>query len=85
MPERIVEVEWEDTTGAHGWHDELPTESAPIHSVGIVAQDKEAGMVIYQSYDGQKESRLERVARYGNSLFIPRSAIRKVTELSRKR
>ncbi len=85
MPDRIVVVEWEDTVGAHGWHDELPTESAPVHSVGIVGQDDESGLVIYQSYDGQKESRLERVARYGNSLFIPRPAIRKVTELARKR
>ncbi|KKM80661.1 hypothetical protein LCGC14_1337650 [marine sediment metagenome] len=85
MTERIVEVEWEDSTSLHGWHDELPTKAAPIRSTGYVFQDDDDALVIYQSYDGQKVTSDSSVSRYGNSLFIPRSAIRKVTELARKR
>ena len=84
MTERIVEVEWEDTLTRHAWSnvDELPAQAWWIHSVGYVTQDDDAGLVVVESR-GDSGSRASKD--YGCATFIPRSAIRKVTELSRKR
>ena len=84
MAERIVEVEWEDTLTRHAWNsaDELPTQSWQISSVGYVTQDDDAGLVLVEAR-GDSGSRASKD--YGCATFIPRSAIRKVTELTRKR
>ena len=81
---RIVEVEWEDTLTRHGWSssDELPTQAWLIHSVGYVTQDDKAGLVVVEAR-GESASGVGKD--YGCATFIPRSAIRKVTELSRRR
>lgn len=84
MAERVVEVEWEDSNSSHGWgyDQDLPGFLAII-SVGMVLRDDDAGMLLVESWvkppvpDGQKP--------YACSTAIPRSAIRKVTELRRGR
>ena len=84
MPERIVEVEWLDTLTRHAWsdHDQLPTQAWNIRSVGYVTQDDDTGLVVVEARgkDGSSVSQ-----QYGCATFIPRSAISKVTELTRKR
>lgn len=84
MTDRIVEVEWEDTLTRHAWSskDDLPTQAWQIHSVGYVARDDKAGLVLVESR-GESGTKISRD--YGCATFIPRSAIRKVTELSRRR
>ena len=54
MPERIVEVAWEDTLTRHGWssHDELPTQAWLIQSVGYVTQDDGDGLVLVEARGG---------------------------------
>lgn len=75
-PGEMVEVEWIDSLGQHGWHphdadDDLLDELA-CRSVGYLVQDDTRGIVIIQSV--QKDSR-------DNSIAIPRVAIQKVTRL----
>ena len=84
MQQRIVEVEWEDTLTRHAWSnaEELPTQAWMIHSVGYVMQDDDAGLVVVESR-GDSGNRTSKD--FGCATFIPRSAIRKVTELVRKR
>ena len=90
MSERIVEVEWEDTAATHGWqkHDDMP-EPWMIHSVGYVDRDDKLGIRLYEarsiSYTGGDELPKGKSRDFGCASMIPRSAIRKVTELSRKR
>lgn len=84
MADRIVEVQWEDSNSCHGWHreEDLP-KILLICSVGGVVRDDEEGILLKESWpkapmqDGQKP--------YGCTTAIPRSAIRKVTELRRGR
>ncbi len=81
-PDRIVEVRWEDTTGRHGWSDHVVEPMADqICSVGYVMKDDDKGMILLAGWDGSTVA----IDQYDCSKFIPRSAIRKVTELSRKR
>ncbi len=80
MLERIVEVKWEDTVTRHGWTDKLVNPLTDIHSVGYVEKDDDEGMILLDGKDGA-----EGTETYSCSTFIPRSAIRKVTELARKR
>ena len=84
MAERIVEVEWADTLTRHAWNraDELPTEAWIIRSVGYVEQDDDDGLLVVEAR-GKSSSSASR--EYGCATFIPRSAIRKVTELTRRR
>ncbi len=85
MLDRIVEVKWEDTLTRHAWssHDELPTQAWLIQSVGYVMQDDDAGLVVVEA---RSESGSSVVSKdYGCATFIPRSAIREVIELARKR
>lgn len=84
MADRIVEVVWEDTLTRHAWssHDELPTQAWQIRSVGYVTQDDDRGLVVVEAR-GESGSSVSKD--YGCATFIPRSAIRKVTELSRGR
>jgi hypothetical protein len=90
MSERIVEVEWEDTAATHGWQEgkDFP-ETWLIHSVGYVDRDDDAGMRLYEArsisdVSGTGHSR-GRARDYGCATMIPRSAIRKVTELKATR
>ena len=90
MPDRIVEVEWEDTASTHGWqkHDEMP-ETWLIRTVGYVDREDDVGVRLYEarsiSDTSGKVHREQRARDYGCATMIPRSAIRKVTELTRKR
>ena len=82
MPSRIVEVEWEDTICRHGWTANLVEISNRfILSVGYVVQDDDVGIILLVGRDGSESS----ADQYDCSKFIPRSAIRKVYDLSRKR
>ena len=83
MAERIVEVEWEDTLTRHGWSgsDELPKKCWQIRSVGYVIQDDDVGIVVVEA---RGEAPNLDTKDYGCATMIPRSAIRKVTELLRK-
>ena len=86
MAERIVEVEWLDTASTHGWHDEedLP-EAWIITTVGYVQRDDERGVRLTEGRP-HLEGRQKKGAReFGCTTMIPRSAIRKVTELRRGR
>lgn len=90
MPERIVEVEREDTASTHGWQekDQMP-ETWLIHSVGYVDREDEDGLRIYEARsisDVRRSDHSKARARdIGCATMIPRSAIRKVTELCPKR
>jgi len=81
---RIVEVEWKDTLTRHAWSslDELPTQAWRIRSVGYVTQDDERGLVVVEAH-GESGTSISKD--YGCATFIPRSSIRKVWELRRKR
>ena len=79
MAERIVEVEWEDSVGRHGWADHLVEPGIGIRSVGYVEKDDEDGMILLTGRDASETS----ADQYDCSKFIPRGAIRKVTELKR--
>lgn len=82
MTERIVEVEWMDSSLRHGWQDRdnLDQRVAQCVTRGVVERDDDEGMLILfqtaQYADGRG---------YCCSSFIPRSAIRKVTELKTTR
>ena len=81
MAERIVEVEWEDSSLRHGWEDRGGAAQEPARCVtyGVVERDDPIGMLIlFQTADYDTSER-----GYCCSSFIPRSAIRKVTELRR--
>ena len=84
MSERIVEVVWEDTLTSHAWNsrEEMPTATWTIHSVGYVVQDDDAGLLIVEA---KGEAQPRSTKDYGCATIIPRSAIREVSELSRKR
>ncbi len=84
MPERIVEVEWEDSNSGHGWQheSELP-KSLLCVSVGKVIRDDDDGVLITESWP--KPPIQEGQRPYGCSMAIPRSAIREVRELKRGR
>ena len=77
MNKRIVEVEWEDSAVTHGWtHDEPAIDAVSAFTAGyIIGDDPEGVSLVFNTAVGQ----------HCCSVFIPRSAIRKVTELSRKR
>ena len=85
MPERIVEVEWEDSSLTHSW---TPVEALPkdvavaCRSVGYLESDNERGMRLLFQHGLDHDGEIEQ---FCCSTFIPRSAIRKVTELARKR
>lgn len=78
---RIVEVEWEDAATTHRWHNENqhPTVS-PCRTVGYVVKDDGGGILLAHGLD-QTESTTTEVTSFDCETIIPRSAIRKVTEL----
>ncbi|KKN34813.1 hypothetical protein LCGC14_0789930 [marine sediment metagenome] len=84
----MVEVEWEDSASTHGWqeHNEFP-EPWIIHTVGYVERDDEVGIRLYEARSiAEAHGDKKRRARdFGCATAIPRSAIRKVWELRRKR
>lgn len=89
MPERIVEVEWEDCSGRHGWNtpaemkEFLDDREFAVTTLGYVEEDDDRGLVLIEA--GPTGARKEGHRMIGCVTFIPRSAIRKVTELARKR
>ncbi len=82
MPDRIVEVEWEDSGATHGWasDEEIATvKPSLILTVGFIHEDSGAMIRLLSDIpaggdDGDAKGRV---------IAIPRSAIRKVTELKR--
>lgn len=87
-PDRIVEVEWEDSASTHGWqvHKDMP-ETWLVLTVGYVDREDDEGIRLYEArgftppaYKGTGQSR-----DYGCATMIARSAIRKVTDLGPKR
>ena len=84
---RIVEVEWEDSNAVHGWHkgeDDEYTTSACV-SVGYVVDERDEAISLAESLDTSPDRPNVKIHNHGCVTTIPRSAIRKVTELSRKR
>lgn len=83
---RIVEVEWVDSTTVNGWHhaEDIPG-ADPIHSVGYLHREDESELVLTQSMNLAEDAPRVRTAKLSESLIIPRSAIRAVTELRRGR
>ncbi|KKM92791.1 hypothetical protein LCGC14_1215020 [marine sediment metagenome] len=79
----IVEVEWEDSHTSHGWQDEpsLPA-SLTVRSVGYAQRNDKSGITLVESIVQANNPGL---AKYGCTMAIPRSAIRKVTKLGPKR
>jgi hypothetical protein len=86
MSERIVEVEWVDSTTVNGWHhaEDIPGVD-PIVSVGHLHREDDNELVLVQSINLAVDGPRVRTAKLSESLVIPRSAIRKVTELKRGR
>ena len=82
---RIVEVEWEDSAGSHGWQstDEIPDPHI-ITSLGYVIRDDDEAFTVTESLNHGKELPNAILKKYGCTMTIPRSAIRKVTELQAK-
>ena len=87
MPERIVEVLWEDTATGHGWQSgAADLKTAMCRTVGYVVQeDDEVIVTVETSIDIEPDGEPKTEKRWGCATAIPRSAIRKVTELARKR
>ena len=77
MSERIVEVEWEDSRMVFGWGDET---FPPVlnRSYGVIVHDDEAFVAVAPCINDTENP-------FGQLISIPRSSVRKVTELSRKR
>ena len=82
---RLVEVVWNDASSAHGWHNEedIPPVS-DVRSVGLVHRDDDNALALLQSVNRTEDGPGTRTANCGNSLVIPRSAVREVHELIRK-
>lgn len=84
MTERIVEAEWEDSCGADRWLDESDRDeffSRPallLHSVGYVMRDDEQCLGLTDAVPADPSPGKQ----WGACITIPRSAIRKITELS---
>jgi len=83
---RIVEVEWEDCCARHGWltkvelQEFLDDREWMVRTLGYVQADDEKGIVIIESVPlNETEKPTGRL--WGCVTHIPRSAIRKVTEL----
>ena len=86
MTDRIVEVIWEDASSRHGWQSEEQAQVNPwiVHSLGYVLEDDERHIRIMEARAEASDS--DNTARdHGCATSIPRSAVRKVTELARKR
>lgn len=86
MAERIVEVEWEDSSCTHGWHEgaDLP-EIWTVFSVGYVERDDQRGIRLTEARATHSGRGKPGSRDFGCSNMIPRSAIRKVRELKRGR
>ena len=78
---KVLEVEWEDSHGQHGWRTDIVKPSTGLCvSVGYVEMDSEEGVILYESIDLDVDT----THKYGCSTFIPRSAIRKTRYLRAK-
>ena len=85
--ERMVEVEWEDSTGTHGWsrRSQLPDKPDTNHSLGYVIEDTDSYLQITEArVDDDETTEDVRHHPYGCATMIPRSAIRHVWELRRE-
>ena len=83
---RIVEIEWEDSSTHHRWHsDKTVHVTSPCKTVGYVVRDDKEAMSLAESIDASPPLKDTIISDFGCVTTIPRSAIHKVTELSRKR
>lgn len=83
MSERIVEVIWEDSNSLEGWaakSDIKDLKPALIRTVGYVDEDSPAMLKVIADIPVDDDRLCK-----GRIVAIPRSAIRKVTELKRGR
>ena len=86
MAERIVEVEWEDSATIHNWHkDDDGHTPSRCRSAGFVVRDDKDAISLAESLDNSPDPKDGVVYKYGCVTTIPRSTIRKVTELTPKR
>lgn len=86
MGERIVEVEWIDSSATHGWHnDSQHPRLSPCRSVGFVLRDDDEQILLAESLDETDPDPTTTIARFGCVTVIPRCAVKKVRDLGRKR
>lgn len=81
MAERIVEVEWEDSNVVQGWADKgdiRDLKPALIRTLGYVEEDSPEMLKLITDTPVEDDGSSK-----GRVIAIPRSAIRKVTELKR--
>lgn len=85
--ERIVEIEWEDAAQTHGWQKRihLPAGTDTNRSVGYVVEENDQHILVTESLAPSDVPDGVSPSPYGCTLIIPRSAIRHVWELRRKR
>ena len=71
---KIVHIEWVDSATHSGWHNTAhdPRGVAHCQSVGMVVRDNEKEIVIVQSWSDD-----ETVAKVGESIAIPKAAVRR--------
>jgi hypothetical protein len=82
MPERIVEVEWTDVSTTHGWHKkDQESGLSPCLSVGYLVEENDEYLVLAESLDESVVPDGVTSNNLGCTTSIPRSAIRKITEL----
>jgi hypothetical protein len=81
VAERIVLVEWEDANTHHEWHtnDTLLIKPSLCRHAGFVIEETDEALTLTMGFDSQ----VNHVGSRSCTLAIPRSAIRKVTELRR--
>ncbi len=77
----IVEVDWTDAVGKHGWSDSLATLSPRTKSVGYLVRDDDEVIVLVESIDEDPES----TRPYGCSTAIPRSMVKKIRQIRKAR
>lgn len=81
MSERLVLVEWEDSASTTDWaeeHEILGLKPGLIQTVGFVHEESDAMIRLLSDVPVAENDGLK-----GRVIAIPRSAIRKVTELRR--
>ena len=84
MAERIVEVEWTDISTTHGWHKKAQESGpSPCRTVGYVLEENDMYLTVVESLDNSETPDGVESNNLGCTTSIPRSAIRKVTELKR--
>ena len=80
LTETIVEVDWVDSAGLHGWHEELQPGVAAIKSVGYLVEETAAYVTLTEAVAIPKTQ-----AAYGCQTSIPKVAITRTKYLRRSK